>query len=228
MRIGSLSLALMLGIVPLAHADIAYDISLNTAALIGHAAGPFSLNFQLNDGSGGGDGNNTATLSNFQFGGGSAAGAPSVSGGASGALSGAVTFTDTGFLNSFTQEWNAGSLLSFRLNLTTNVDPGPTPDEFSFAILDNLGFEIPTGGVATVGSDVFLLIDITSANPVVQTFRSDPSRAAFAGGNEIDMAAPVVVSASVPEPGSWLLLGTIAIGLAGRLWRAHRGAELRR
>src|SRR5947209_858134 len=68
-------------------AGVVYDVSLNTSPLIGHAAGPFSLAFQFNDGSGAGDSNNTAILSAFQFGaGGSASGLPSLFGGASGSL----------------------------------------------------------------------------------------------------------------------------------------------
>src|SRR5262249_21463960 len=38
-------------------------ITINTAPLIGHAAGPFSLDFELIDGSGTSDANNTVTLS---------------------------------------------------------------------------------------------------------------------------------------------------------------------
>ena len=51
------------------------NVSLGTSALIGHPAGPFSLDFQLLDGAGTNDGNNTATLSQFVFGGGAPSGA---------------------------------------------------------------------------------------------------------------------------------------------------------
>ena len=199
MGIKSISFVVMLGIARLAYADIAYNLSINTAALVGHPAGPFSLNFQLNDG-GSGDANNIATLSNFQFGGGSALGSPSTIGGASGDLSATVVITDTEFLNSFTQQFIAGSVLSFHLGLTTSVDsPGFAPDQFSFAMLDNSGGEIPTSGRAVVGSDVLLLIDIDSENPNVQVFELAPT------------------TAPVPEPSSWLLLGSVTIGLIGRV-----------
>src|SRR5260370_28684447 len=95
-------------------AGVVYDVSLNTSPLIGHAAGPFSLGFQLNDGSGAGDANNTAILSAFQFGvGGSALGTPVLAGGATGSLASGVTITDSSFFNAFSQQFNPGSLLQF-------------------------------------------------------------------------------------------------------------------
>jgi hypothetical protein len=116
---------------------------MNTAPLAGHTAGPFSLEFQLNDGSGTNDGNNTASLSNFLFNGGAAVGSPTLNGGASGNLTSGVTLTDNSFFNQFIQGFTAGSTLSFRLSLSTNVGSGGTPDQFSFAILDKTGTEIP-------------------------------------------------------------------------------------
>ncbi len=59
-----------------ARADAIYNVSLDTSSLIGNAAGPFSLDFQFNDGSGTNDGNNTVTLTNFAFGGGGGEQAP--------------------------------------------------------------------------------------------------------------------------------------------------------
>src|SRR4051794_1059710 len=76
----------LLWVAPARSAGI-YDISLNTASLIGHIAGPFSLDFQLIDGAGTGDANNTAQLTDFSFNTGSAAGLPVLLGGASGSLS---------------------------------------------------------------------------------------------------------------------------------------------
>src|SRR5437868_15463863 len=83
-------------------ASIIYDISVNATPLIGHSAGPFSLEFQLNDGSGIGDGNNTVVLSNFAFGaGGGQAGSPILNGGTTGALGSSVTIRDSSFFNQF-------------------------------------------------------------------------------------------------------------------------------
>jgi len=63
----------------------------------------FSLDFQLTDGSGTGDANNTVILSDFGFGGGTAVGNPNLTGGATGDLASTVTLTDTAFLNDFFQ-----------------------------------------------------------------------------------------------------------------------------
>ena len=62
------------GVANHAQAQVVFHVSLDTSALT-TLAGPFSLDFQLNDGSGTGDANNTAILSHFTFGtGGSALG----------------------------------------------------------------------------------------------------------------------------------------------------------
>ena len=84
------------------------DVSLNTAPLIGHVAGPFSLVFQLTDGSGRGDGNNSITLFSFQLGGGGASGAPAYFGGAIGNIVSGVTLIDNSFLNYFIQPFTPG------------------------------------------------------------------------------------------------------------------------
>src|SRR3974377_1196092 len=74
---------------------IQYYVDINTASLVGNPSGPFSLDFQLNDGSGLGDANNTATINNFTFGTGSATGTANLAGGAAGNLSSTVALTDT-------------------------------------------------------------------------------------------------------------------------------------
>jgi hypothetical protein len=197
-------------------ASIMYDVSIDSSELIGHFAGPFAINFQLNDGSGTGDANNTAVLSNFRFGTGSASGLPSLAGGTSGSLASTVTITDSAFFNAFTQTFIPGSSLMFHLSLTTNIDAGPTPDQFSMAILDGSGFEIPTQGLGSVGSDVLLLIDINSANPVVQRFAADPSRSPLAGGPAIHFAEPALTTSAIPEPATWTIM---AVGIAALVLR---------
>lgn len=202
----------------LASAATIYDVTFRTSALQAHAAAPFSLNVQLNDGEGVGNANNTATLSDFDFGGGSPSGSALLVGGASGDFTGSVSISDTAFLNSFTQQFVAGIVLRFRLNLTTNLNSGPVPDQFSVAILDNTGFEIPTQGLAATGSDVFLLVDIGSDTSAVQTFASDAGRHPFGGGGPIDMPE-AVLAAPVPEPGS---LPLVFAALAAVVLRARR------
>ena len=189
------------------HAGILYDVSLDTAPLIGLPAGPFSLAFQLADGSGTGDGNNAAVLTNFQFGGGGVPfGAPITLGSAFGDLSSAVVLTDSSFANFFAQSFTPGDTVSFLLDLTTNVDAGPVPDEFTFSILDNTLNPIPT--TAGMFFDVFVQIDIDSSNPTVTIYASDTSRVPVAGGGPIDLGLPTVQT--VPEPNTMALVGVVA------------------
>ena len=69
-----------------------YQVSLDTSAL---GAGVFGLDVQLTDGSGTDDGNSTVTLSNVNFGGGSAIGAPTLAGGATGDVIAGASLTDS-------------------------------------------------------------------------------------------------------------------------------------
>ena len=147
-----------------------YSVFVDTSELVGSLAGPFSLDFQLNDGSGWGDGNNTAALSNFKFGGGSAVSGATTSGGASGDLISGITITDSNStLNEFYQGFLPGNWLSFNLSLSTNLDLDGTPDLFSFAILDGNLMNLAT---QSFGSDNFLEINIDSLTPSVATFAS--------------------------------------------------------
>jgi hypothetical protein len=178
------------------------NVTLDTSPLIGHAAGPFSINFQLNPTVD--PGNNTVTINNFNFGTGNASGTPTYINGASGDLYTAVTLTDsTLFLNYFSQTFVPGNLLSFTIsftpNMTVNEDPGlgGTPDQFTFAILDNLGFPIPT----MFPSGALMTIDIVTPNPDVNTYATDPGTPPTAGGPGITMNAPqYTVVGAIPEP----------------------------
>src|SRR5579872_5074969 len=124
-------------------AQLVFDVRMNTESLVGNPAGPFWLDFQLTDGSGTGDANNVAVLSDFQFGGGVPSGGSTLVGGATGDLTSTVTLTDSAFLTEFVQGFIPGNTLSFEVSLTANADSGGTPDEFSFAILDGSSNEIP-------------------------------------------------------------------------------------
>src|SRR5213075_2492166 len=85
---------------PDCQATLIFNVSLKTSPLIGNSAGPFYVDFQLNDGSGIGDGNNTVTINNFLFDGGNLVGSPLPPiGGASGSLFSFVSITDNSFLN---------------------------------------------------------------------------------------------------------------------------------
>jgi hypothetical protein len=216
--LGALACAAALFAPSAARAQSFFNITLNTSALIGHPAGPFYLDFQLNDGSGIGNANNTAILSQFNFGGGSAiVGSDFAFGGVTGNLSSTVKLTDSTPFNEFFQAFNAGSFLSFSLSLTKTVN-APTPDLFSFAILDSNLFNLPT---FAPGSDALITIDITGANPSIATYAGNFSIAPSAGGAPIGLAAPTIVA--VPEPSTYGLLG--ALSLVGAVaWSRRRRA----
>ena len=211
-RILSLSLGLALGAGILFTAKTAvastiqYYVDINTASLVGNASGPFSLDFQLNDGSGLGDANNTATINNFTFGTGGATGTANLAGGAAGDLSGTVSLTDSTPFNEFYQAFNAGTELTFNVTLTRNSDAGPTPDSFAFAILDNSLNNLPTTGIG----DTYLQVNLGPTPSITTGVSTSP--------------AVTVSVAAVPEPDSlvWVSLGLMAFGLWRRL-----GARLR-
>jgi hypothetical protein len=99
------------------------------------------------------------------------------------------------------------------------VDAGGTPDQFSMAILDSSGAQLPTLSFF----DVFVEIDLDSANPTIQTFASDPSRNTGAGCAPVNLAEPTFTSAdSAPEPATIFLLGCALVILALRRYRLLR------
>jgi hypothetical protein len=196
----------LLGMVAPAHATVTYSVTLDTAPLIGHPAGPFSIAFQLADGSGTGDGNNAAVIGGFQFGaGGAPTNTPTVFGSAFGTLSSEVSLTDSSNLNFFAQTFTPGNTLTFSVSVTTNADAGGILDEFTFSILDNTLTPIPT--MAGAPLDVFLSINLTP-KPIIQIYASDVSRTPAGGGGPINIPAPQDISPST----SLLSFGSQAVG----------------
>jgi len=165
-----------------------------------------------------GDGtpDNSLTLSNFNFGGGSPDGSPTYGGsGVSGDLSSSISMTDADFSESFDEQFTVGSSLSFQLT-TTNVfaSGAMTPDNFSFLICD------PTFSTcySDDGSGALL-----SLNLVGGTLSPTTSFSLF-GASAQGLPAPVVTVASgtttAPEPSSLLLLlGGIVALFAGSTLR---------
>ena len=187
-----------------ASASVIYNVTLNTAPLVGHLAGPFYLSLAFTDGSGVDDANNTVTLSNINFGGGSALGNPLVFGGANGSLETGVAITDSSFFSLFSEQFAPGLHLSFTLGLTLNDDAGGTPDRFTFFVLDSSGVPLPT--LAPSG-DYFFGVDLHSTGLTFDAYGSDPSRAPTVG-NPLSISGPIITSLnSVPEPSTIYLLG---------------------
>jgi hypothetical protein len=181
---------------------------------VGHPAGSFSVLFVFTDGNGIGDANNTITVSDITFGGGSPLGSPLVFGGAAGSLGAGVAITDSSFLSLFLQSFAPGMQLSFLLTLTTDADAGGTPDRLTASILDSSGVPLPT--LAPFG-DYFFGVDLGSSGPVFDRYASDPSRAPTVG-SPVSMPAPTV--GAVPEPSTIYLLGAAIIILVVK----HRSA----
>jgi hypothetical protein len=176
---------------------------------VGNAYAPFALDFQLTSGDTSSGVVNTATLSSFTFGtgGGSGTGNPFAnSGNASGDLGSTVTLNTSGgsFFNEFSQYFTPGSLLSFQLDLTNNLQSSGTPDEFTFQLIDNTLGGIPTTDPS--GSNSLVIIDLTGT--------LDPQ--IFPTNGDGVSVAPVVSSptSAVPEPASvWLLAPVLLLAL---------------
>lgn len=165
-----------------------YQVSLNTAPLVGHPAGPFYLEVALTDGSGVGDANNTVTISDIDFGGGGALGSPLVFGGAIGSLETGITITDSSFLSLFIEQFAPGGQIRFTLGLTSNDDAGGTPDRVVFFVVDGSGNALPT--LAPFG-DYFFAADLRSTGPVFDAYSSDTNRAPTVGP-PVSIAAPTI------------------------------------
>lgn len=194
----------LVGAAALAVAAQAHVVTLDTSSLVG--TGTYYVDFQLNDGSGVGNANNSAYITDINLGGGSVAGPVTAWGGVWGDLSTGITLTDTEAFNEFFQAFLPGTFLSFELSLTNNVN-GVVPDMFGFAILGADTFNLPTNAP---GSDQFLTVEVNGSAAVWQTY-----------GSTSGIAAP-----GVPDAGSTALLFVAGlVGMAG-VRRCTRGGVM--
>ena len=184
-------------------------VTLDTSAL----SGEYLIAFGLVDGDG--TENNFVSLTDFDFGGGSATagtddctfGGFLTGEGCSGDLSSGVLLDDSGLTALFTQHFTAGSTLSYVLDLNND---GPGPDTF-FMSLCTTGLTCFSDNMDTGA----LLVLELSGGPV------SASSFMLTGASLQNLPAPVV-SDVVPEPATLLLLGS---GLAGVMYRRRQQAR---
>lgn len=200
------AVGLLLALSGVAHAQtvVTRRVTWDLEAVVGHSAGPFSLNFQLVDGIGTGDGNASVQVTSSDFGG--------------------FTLTDTQFFSQVNRSIFPvmGTPLQFDVTVQYAADPGPVPDQFSFALLDSSGFELPTLGPA----DASATFDLAESGLLVNTYAGDLSRTPAAGGMAVALAAPIVLDVSdapaVPEPVSWWLFLPALCLVGSHMHRARR------
>jgi hypothetical protein len=195
-----------------ANQTLFFDVNIDTAALSSELSdAPFFLDFQLLYGNSS-LAANTATLSSFDFSGGTAAGSPVLIGSATGDLSTTVTLTansthtDSEFYQAFQPTVTDISFLA------TVTEAGPdigTPTEFTASILDSsLGFPAQIFTTAP-DTESLVVLDLNSSN----TFRDVQAYSGVASADGNTALAGVV--ATVPERGTTAtLLACAAFALA--------------
>jgi len=183
-----------------------YKINLDTATVVGGAAGPFYLDFQSIWGSGS---DQTITLSDFSLtGGGFVAGTDVAIGAVAGSVASSLVISPGvgSFYNEFFQQFEA-TVTHIQFNLDISGGPsGATPTSFAVSLLDatNL-FAIPTTGFA----DTLVMFNIDGANTSYST--------------GISIGDTAGVRASVPETGATIVMlfgGVALLGLARRRFAA--------
>lgn len=195
-----MALLLCIGARVMTANPVTYSVTINTTSLVGN--GPFYLAFQLASGAASGtNGNNTVSLSNFAFTGGSAGSTIDLSGGASGSFSSGVNLSDmnSSFFNEMDQNFTPGSSLSFWVTFSNNAAVGSaSPDLFTMSLLDKTGLGIPTTD--------------PSGNQTMLTLTARGGLTAGVGvwgtsTGQTSYTVPVPSASLVPEPASITLLG---------------------
>lgn len=178
--------------------------------------------FTLTDGSGAGNGNSTAAVSNLVFTNGTAGGVlPPTSGNVTGSLGAGTTLTlqdgpaSSGPLADYAQAFTVlgpTSQFSFDLLLSaTFVEAGPTPDNFTFQILGSSQMPLATNGPTGVE---FVSADYTSTAPTATGYHST--------GLGTTVTARVSAPTAVPELPSAVTAGLFSLSVCGLVLRARR------
>ena len=180
--------------------------------------------FTLTDAKGIGDGNSTAAVSNLVFTNGSLGAVLSPTyGNVTGALGTTLTLRDgpvaSGPLADYAQAFTVSGLtsqFSFDLLLSAaSVDAGPTPDNFTFQILDS-GINNPPLATSGPTGVEFVTADYTSTAPTAFGYHST--------GLPTPVGATISAPSSVPEPAPAFTLAFFGLGLGGLILRARRRA----
>ena len=184
--VGAAAMVAGLMLVPSTTEASTISYSVDTSSL-NPLAGVYSLDFQLL--SSDANGANSATIYNVVVTGGGLLGSLYYppAGNVTGGLPSGVTLTTTDAVNTYTQDFTVGSMLSFLVDLTNVAPTGLIPDAFSFAILLD-GVEVTT--LDPSGSNKLLQLDLVGGG-------------SFGGGGSFALAA----AAPVPEPSTYVLTG---------------------
>ncbi len=186
-RLGICSLAVPMLLLAAASkgATYVYDVSLITSNLApgttGDATAPYYLDLHLL----GGYANNTASIYNFSFGGGSVVSPPFyVGNGASGDAASSIILHDSSSIgdSELFQQITPGSALNFRFSVTDNVPDASSAsgahDSFFFTIdesADDGSGDVPSipSQTSSNPNGAFLSADLVAGGPSIQTFGSD-------------------------------------------------------
>ena len=191
-------------------ANLNYYVTLNTASLVGNSNAPFSLDVVLGSGAQSPNSDNTVTLSNFIFHGGSVGATSYSNGGESGSMTSSVTLTTSGEDNELAQYFgNTVTEIQFSVSMTSNTD-NPFPDQFDIAILDSGLNNVQTTDPA--GGNTLVLANINTAQTLasIQTYQSTSNG-----------EAPGITVTVVPEPTSLVSLLAAVFGATGLYLRKN-------